>query len=210
VRNLADSGLFIALLDASDFFHAWASDVIDTVEPPFFTCEAVCAETAAVLGTADPILLLVGIANYKKGTTSKTDFNGNPLTVTNPVTGASHDVGACEHLMPGAGWRRLYKIDLAVIGPKSYLELWALFGFGATNFSTSTDLGTITGFESALPPRSRKVEIRQLSVPRLSLVRAPMTVSYSERKSGKFFGIMLVGRYPTPQGLRRSQLYGFA
>jgi uncharacterized protein len=59
VRNLADSGLFIALLDAGDSFHAWASDVIDTIEPPFFTCEAVCAETAAVLGTADPVLLMI-------------------------------------------------------------------------------------------------------------------------------------------------------
>ncbi len=38
-------------------------------------------------------LMLVGIANYEKGTTFKTDFNGNPLTVTNPVTGVSHDVG---------------------------------------------------------------------------------------------------------------------
>jgi predicted nucleic acid-binding protein len=59
VRNLADSGLFIALLDGTDSFHAWALDVIDTVEPPFFTCEAVCAETAAVLGTANPILLMI-------------------------------------------------------------------------------------------------------------------------------------------------------
>jgi len=49
----------------------------------------------------------------------------------------------------GIGGGAAYKIDLSAIGNKSYLELYALFGFGATNFSTSTDLGTITGFESA-------------------------------------------------------------
>jgi len=94
-------------------------------------------------------LMLVGIANYEKGTTFKTDFNGNPLTVTNPVTGVSHDVGVRTSDAWGLGGGASYKIDLSAIGPKSYLELWALFGFGATNFSTSTDLGTITGFESA-------------------------------------------------------------
>jgi uncharacterized protein len=59
VKNLADAGLFIALLDAADPFHEWASGVVDTVEPPFFTCEAVCAEVAAVVGTANPILLMI-------------------------------------------------------------------------------------------------------------------------------------------------------
>jgi uncharacterized protein len=59
VRNLADAGLFIALLDAADPFHKWASEIVDTIAPPFFTCEAVCAEVSAVLGTADPILLMI-------------------------------------------------------------------------------------------------------------------------------------------------------
>jgi len=94
-------------------------------------------------------LMLVGIANYEKGTTFKTDFNGNPLTVTNPVTGVSHNVGVRTSDAWGIGGGAAYKIDLSAIGNKSYLELYALFGFGATNFSTSTDLGTITGFESA-------------------------------------------------------------
>jgi len=93
--------------------------------------------------------MLVGIANYEKGTTFKTDFNGNPLTVTNPVTGVSHNVGVRTSDAWGIGGGASYKIDLSAIGNKSYLELYALFGFGATNFSTSTDLGTITGFESA-------------------------------------------------------------
>jgi uncharacterized protein len=59
VRNLADAGLFIALLDSADPFHRWASEIVETIEPPLYTSEAVCAEVAAVLGTADPILLMI-------------------------------------------------------------------------------------------------------------------------------------------------------
>jgi maltoporin len=93
--------------------------------------------------------MLFGVANYEKGTTFKTDFIGNPLTVTNPVTGVTHNVGVRTSDAWGLGGGVAYAIDLSAIGPKSLLEFWALFGFGATNFTTSTDLGTITGFESA-------------------------------------------------------------
>jgi reactive chlorine resistance protein C len=37
--------------------------------------------------------MFFGVANYEKGTTFTTDFDGNPLTATNPVTGATHNVG---------------------------------------------------------------------------------------------------------------------
>jgi uncharacterized protein len=59
VRNLADAGLFIGLLDRGDPYHTWAAEIVNTIVPPFFTCEAVCGEVAAVLGTADPILLMI-------------------------------------------------------------------------------------------------------------------------------------------------------
>src|SRR5258708_2060635 len=93
--------------------------------------------------------MLFGVANYEKGTTFKTDFIGNPLTVTNPLTGVAHNLGIRTSDAWGLGGGVAYAIDLSAIGPKSLLEFWALFGFGATNFTTSTDLGTITGFESA-------------------------------------------------------------
>jgi maltoporin len=93
--------------------------------------------------------MLFGVANYEKGTTFKTDFNGNPLTVTNPVTGVTHNVGVRTSDAWGLGGGASYKIDLSAVGAKSFVLFYALFGFGATNFSTGTDLGTITGFESA-------------------------------------------------------------
>jgi len=82
-------------------------------------------------------LMLVGIANYEKGNIFTRNFAGVPLA--NPVRTSD---------AYGLGGGAVYKIDLSAIGPKSYLELFALAGFGATNFSAGTDVGTITGFSS--------------------------------------------------------------
>jgi len=82
-------------------------------------------------------LMLVGIANYEKGSTFNVNFAG--ATLTNPVRTSD---------AYGLGGGAVYKIDLSAIGPKSYLELFALAGFGASNFSTGTDVGVITGFSS--------------------------------------------------------------
>lgn len=56
---IADAGLVIALLDRRDQFHSWAVEVINREEPPFLVCEAVCAEVAAVIGTPDPVLVML-------------------------------------------------------------------------------------------------------------------------------------------------------
>src|SRR5258708_26485282 len=101
--------------------------------------------------------MLFGVANYEKGTTFKTDFIGNPLTVTNPVTGVTHNVGVRTSDAWGLGGGVAYAIDLSAIGPKSLLEFWALFGFGATNFTTSPDLGTITGFECTVVAKTPRL-----------------------------------------------------
>jgi maltoporin len=87
-------------------------------------------------------LMLVGIANYEKGTTFTRGYDnqGNVITLPNPL----HTSDAW-----GLGGGFVYHLDLSAIGPKSFLDLYALAGFGATNFSTGTDTGTITGFESA-------------------------------------------------------------
>jgi maltoporin len=88
-------------------------------------------------------LMLVGIANYEKGTTFTQGYDGegNVIKLVNPV----HTSDAW-----GLGGGAVYHVDLTSwLGNKSYIELWALFGFGATNFSAGTDLGTVTGFESA-------------------------------------------------------------
>ncbi|MEY2609132.1 MAG: maltoporin [Verrucomicrobiota bacterium] len=89
-------------------------------------------------------LMLVGIGNYEKGSTFTRDFAGNLLTTGNAIS--THPVRTSDAY--GLGGGAVYKIDLSAIGPKSYLELFALAGFGATNFSSGTDVGVVTGFES--------------------------------------------------------------
>jgi maltoporin len=87
-------------------------------------------------------LMLVGIANYEKGTTFTQGYDGegNVIRLANPV----HTSDAW-----GLGGGAVYHVDLSSwLGNKSYVELYALFGFGATNFSAGTDLSTVTGFES--------------------------------------------------------------
>jgi len=88
-------------------------------------------------------LMLVGIANYEKGTTFTQGYDGegNTIRLNNPV----HTSDAW-----GLGGGAVYHVDLTSwLGNKSFVELYALFGFGATNFSTGTDLSTVTGFQSA-------------------------------------------------------------
>src|SRR6202011_1075879 len=84
-------------------------------------------------------LMLVGVANYEKGTTFETGYDGegNTLHLNNPLR-----VGGAW----GVGGGIVYKLSLS---NNSYIQLYALFGRGATNFSTATDLGTATGFESS-------------------------------------------------------------
>src|ERR1700732_2682982 len=86
-------------------------------------------------------LMLVLIANYEKGTTFTKDFNGNLLAAGDAIL--THPVRTDDAY--GIGGGAAYKIDLSAIGPKSFLQVYALGGWGATNFSTSTDLGVLTG-----------------------------------------------------------------
>jgi uncharacterized protein len=61
-RVLVDTGPLVALLNRRDRFHAWARGVLDTVEPPVFTCEAVVSEACFLLsriGGADALLELL-------------------------------------------------------------------------------------------------------------------------------------------------------
>jgi maltoporin len=98
-------------------------------------------------------LMVVGIANYEKGTTFTENFNGIPLA--NPVRTSD---------AYGLGGGAVYHLDLSNILPNigahppfgagvtgSYIDFFALAGFGATNFSSGTDVGQLqgaTGFPS--------------------------------------------------------------
>lgn len=60
---LIDTGPLVALLNRRDRYNAWVSEVLDTIEPPLFTCDAVLSEACFLLqrveGGADAILGLV-------------------------------------------------------------------------------------------------------------------------------------------------------
>jgi predicted nucleic acid-binding protein len=60
---LLDTGPLVALLDRSDKHHAWAREVLATVQSPMRTCEAVLSEACFLLrrveGAADAVFDLV-------------------------------------------------------------------------------------------------------------------------------------------------------
>jgi uncharacterized protein len=64
-RVLVDTGPIVALLNRRDHHHAWARKVLDTIEPPIFTCEAVISEACFLLGrfTHGPDTVLELLAN---------------------------------------------------------------------------------------------------------------------------------------------------
>lgn len=57
---LLDTGPWVALLNRNDTHHAWAVQQFKTFPGPFYTCEAVIAETCCLLsrGNFDPALAL--------------------------------------------------------------------------------------------------------------------------------------------------------
>jgi|SRR6185312_4059628 len=61
MKKIADSGLLIAALDASDEYHAWALQAIQTHSPPWLVCEPVLAEVAASVG--GPIAVMEMLAS---------------------------------------------------------------------------------------------------------------------------------------------------
>ena len=62
-RIVIDTGPIVALLNRRDRHHAWVREVLDTVEPPIFTCEAVVSEACFLVrrlaGGQDAVLELL-------------------------------------------------------------------------------------------------------------------------------------------------------
>lgn len=60
---IVDTGPLVALLSRREHHHAWARKVLDTIEPPIFTCDAVLSEACFLLqdaeGGHDAVLELV-------------------------------------------------------------------------------------------------------------------------------------------------------
>lgn len=61
--TIVDTGPIVALLNRGDRHHAWVRDLLDTIPPPIFTCEAVLSEACFLLrglrGGQDAVLELV-------------------------------------------------------------------------------------------------------------------------------------------------------
>lgn len=60
---IVDTGPLVALLNRRERHHAWASKIMDTIEPPIFTCDAVVSEACFLLqeakGGPDAVLELL-------------------------------------------------------------------------------------------------------------------------------------------------------
>ncbi len=54
---IADTGLLVGFLDASDQYHAWASNCFAGLRVALTTCEAVLAETEYLVPGAGPLLM---------------------------------------------------------------------------------------------------------------------------------------------------------
>ena len=48
-RLIVDTGPIVALLNANDAHHGWTRKILDRVEPPMVTCEAVISEACFLL-----------------------------------------------------------------------------------------------------------------------------------------------------------------
>jgi predicted nucleic acid-binding protein len=59
VKTIADTGLFVALLNRRDRFHGWATGLLPQLEAPFLTCESVLSETAFHVRSSEIALSLV-------------------------------------------------------------------------------------------------------------------------------------------------------
>ncbi len=59
MKAIADTGFVVAFLNRSDKYHDWASAIAAAVSDPLVTCEAVLAEAAFQVESADRVLGLL-------------------------------------------------------------------------------------------------------------------------------------------------------
>jgi uncharacterized protein len=59
VKAIADTGLLVAFANRNDDYHRWALEVVERIDPPLLTCEAVLAETAFHLQNAAVVVDMV-------------------------------------------------------------------------------------------------------------------------------------------------------
>ena len=59
MRAIADTGVLVAFANRNDAHHDWAVSLVERIEPPMLTCEAVLAETVFHLQHAAVVLAMV-------------------------------------------------------------------------------------------------------------------------------------------------------
>lgn len=57
MKPIADTGLLVGFLDASDQYHEWAAKCFDELRAALTTCEAVIAETEYLVPGSGPLLM---------------------------------------------------------------------------------------------------------------------------------------------------------
>jgi len=57
MKPIADTGLLVGFLDASDQYHSWANGCFDELSSALTTCEAVIAETEYLAPGSGPLLM---------------------------------------------------------------------------------------------------------------------------------------------------------
>lgn len=76
---IVDTGPLVALLNRRERHHAWSAKIMDTIEPPIFTCDPVLSEACFLLqdmdGGPDAVMALVsrGIVRSDFRVTSEVD-----------------------------------------------------------------------------------------------------------------------------------------
>lgn len=59
MKAIADTGLLVALARGNDQYHEWAAEISEQISWPVLTCEAVLAEAAFHLQSAEEVLGMV-------------------------------------------------------------------------------------------------------------------------------------------------------
>ena len=59
MKHILDAGPLIAALNSQDQHHRWASDTLERLGPPFYSCPEVVAEAAAMTGQPAAIVEMI-------------------------------------------------------------------------------------------------------------------------------------------------------
>jgi uncharacterized protein len=59
VRHILDAGPLIAALNSADHYHRWATETLERISPPFYSCPEAMAEAAAMTGQPTAIVEMI-------------------------------------------------------------------------------------------------------------------------------------------------------